>query len=224
MKTFDYARAWADVSVPAFQSLDESIRALLALVDAKAGALHQLPDTSMPWPNDGDELRAAFDRVPAPDLAFAAQVIYTMGHWHPNPKVLGVGPLANLIPQGSGAHWKFSHYADQALRARLGLNPSGRDSSLHSRGWSRAIHQGEIRICYSSKNMWTWIAAAPADEAGIERANQVLSDFSRATDDDAAYRVMEDYRLLATADAWPERWRPFVNIAERYMVDEKGAR
>lgn len=180
MKTFDYAAAWREVARPAYDTLPQNVRDLLTQVATEAGNLHQLPDTSMPWPddpqlgdkqNEGSDLRARFDTVPAEWLAYGARVIHACGHWFPS------GGDLNLPGRSVGAHWKFAHYADQSLRARLMAATS--PDKMRANG-PYQVHEGAIRICYSSPNAWQWHEVAPATAAGLARAEALYTELARA--------------------------------------------
>lgn len=167
MKTFDYAAAFRHDAAPAFRALPPQIIALYAQTAAAAAELNQAPDTSMPWPKDAGQLRAAFEAIDSATLANASRTIYNYGHWYPGTvKAEGQPPLI-------GTYWKFSHYADQVLRGRLGLAESG--DKNHGAGFGIAVHEGDIRIWYSSRDMWTWTEVAPATTEGAEKARAIIS-------------------------------------------------
>lgn len=229
---FDYAAAWREVARPAYDSLPQDIRDLLAQVAGEAASLSQLPDLSMPWPDDpqlgekrieGSDLRSRFDKVPAEWLAQAARVIYSCGHWFP------AGGDLDLPGREHGAHWKFSHYADQSLRARLIAATSA--DVMRSNGPFQ-VHEGAIRLCYSSHDMWTWAEVAPATLEGLTRAKALSLKLSQRLAtvpsrhvherDNAAYKYFEE---LKSRDLdWPASWKPFVQIGDRYMRDAQEIR
>lgn len=222
MKTFDYAAAWYRVAKPAYESLPQNVRDLLARVATECTETHQLPDCSMPWPDPAvSDLRAAFDKVPAEYLALGSRVIYSVGHWYPRSGSL------DLPGRQHGAHWKFSHYADQSLRDRLSLG-TGDYPGLTCR-----VHEGAIRLCYQSRDMWTWIEVAPATANGLAYTNKLRNDIastlpaegktSAARDkrDSAAYRAFEALRddHAGFKDTGSVCWEPLTDTA-RFMVEE----
>lgn len=253
MADFDYARAWREVAVPAYESLPANVRDLLLRVATETADLHQLPDCSMPWPTDST-LRDAFEKIPAEWLALGAHVINAMGHWYPGLPACTcghsahehtgkIGDYANScrmwycecnqyqkpgtwphVPgREAGAHWKFSHYADQSLRGRLGLVESG--DHRYGNGWHSAVHEGVLRLCYSSRNMWTWVEVCPAtvsmrDAAAstITRLRQAGSTIDRRCKhkiDSAVYTAVEKARK--TGGIWPsDTWQRFARIVEDY--------
>ncbi len=218
MKTFDYRRAWHEVAKPAYLILPADVRQLLADVTEQAKDLHQLPDCSMPWPEDSD-LRARFDRIPAEWLALAARAIYFVGHWRPADADLAE------IPR-NGETWKFAHYADQSLRERLGLPPRGSNGRYGSGCHSGVeIHQGTIRVYYSSPDCWLWDEVAPATQEGLRFAHARAADITQAITafttrretDNAAYARMET--IKTDRRAWDARWLTLIDT-EKYMVEE----
>ena len=225
MKTFDYEAAWHEVARPAYEALPQDVRDLLAQVAVEAAGLNQLPDLSMPWPDDpqmgergtpGSTLRVRFDAIPAETLAFAARVIYYVGHWYPT------GADLALPGRMAGAYWKFAHYADQSLRARLAAATSA--DAMRSNGPFQ-IHEGVIRLCYSSKDMWTWVEVAPATIAGLEYARKLRGRLSvkLAEDcDQVAYLFVESLRTPGGI-TWPAEWVALMNT-DHYMREEQGIR
>lgn len=219
MQTFDYAAAWWQVARPAYQSLPQNVRDLLARVAQEAGELRQLPDCSMPWPEESD-LRETFDKVPAEWLALAARVIHNVTHWYPRS-----GDLE--IPGWQvGAGWKFAHYADQSLRARLQIG------TVDYHGLSLRIHEGAIRLCYQSRDMWTWQGVAPATEGGKvyagglrERIAMALPPegqtiAARQARDTAAYEAFEALKGDRAGFAGGSPWWPLLMDTARFMVEE----
>jgi len=215
--TFDYRRAWHEVAKPAYESLPANLRDLLDYTAKATAGVHQSADLSMPWPDMDSEyrdLRERFDKTPAEWLSQAAAAIYFVGHWYPAD-----GDIA--IPgRQAGAHWKFSHYADQSLRARLGI------ATNDGFGVSLQIIEGSIRICYSSREMWTWHEVSPATEGGKTHALNLASELRGRTllsktsqeRDHVAWIFME--ALKDDRSGWlPGTWGARFDISA-YMVDE----
>lgn len=229
MKQFDYARAWAERAKPGYECLPASVQALFLLVAEEAGSLSQLPDCSMPWPEDR-LFRQAFIDIPAEVLAFAARTVHNLGHWKPGKADL---PTAELSAIGRGAHWKFSHYADQVLREKLGLPARGDGGRT---GVSFAIHEGAIRVCYASRNSWCWEEVAPATARGMVTAGlvaaRIRASYADVTGlphsvkyqgacDSAAYRAFEALRAHP-AEPWPADWQRWTLVGgqiEAYMAE-----
>ena len=228
MTTFDYVTAWREVAKPAYEALPQNVRDLLGRVTVECGDLSQLADLSMPWPTGelapagAESLREAFDKIPAEVLALAAHVIYATGHWHPSG--------ARLVP-ADGSTWKFAQYADQSLRARLGLPERG-DNGRDTATIQIKVIDGAIRLCYSSRDMWTWARVAPATAEGLKRVREAadalrlalngLKNTSRVHHaDNAAYTFFESLKQQSEfqLSGWPG-WEAIVNTA-RFMCTEE---
>lgn len=192
MSEFDYKRAWAELAKPAYLALPQYTKTVLEAVANICHDMHQQDNLSMQWTAP---LRDYFGKINTPDLALASRVIYVTGHWFPT------GGDLDLPGRNHGAHWKFSNYADQALRSRLGV--AGETPFQ--------IHEGVIRLCYSSRDMWTWTEVAPATEEGLERAKELCSEFghfasnskTREQRDHAAWQF---HNALKTRIQWPSGW------------------
>lgn len=214
MNTFDYESAWLEVAAPAYKALPDSIHRLVDLVAVRCADLHQLSDCSMPWPDDdnagADSLQRAFEDVSADVLAYAAQVVHNFGHWWPR----SIAGDYSLPGREQGSHWKFAHYADQTLRAKLGLPARG--SNGHERGYGYAVHEGVIRLTYADSHSWNWIEIAPATPEGYEKAREVAGRFT-TKDDSARWQAFEEYK---TVQEWPTpEWAAIADLTP-YMVDD----
>ena len=163
MAEFDYARAWKTLAEPQFLSLPASVIEVLYQVVADCEGLSQGSDLRMIWPGDGahplenpggNYLWEAFKAIPTATLAHASRVIWSMGHWEP----LGVTGIPG------GAHWKFSNYADQVLRDRLGLPQITEDK----KGIGYEIHEGMIRLTFS-RGCWIWKEVGLATRGSLEQ-------------------------------------------------------
>ncbi len=211
--TFDYEKAWLDLMLPAYKELPAQIHVLLENVAIDCAELGQLRDCSMPWPDDGGKLREQFNRVSDDVLSLASHVVYFYGHWKPGASVAGDAPA---IPGANhGASWKFSHYADQILRPRFGLPENGNNPDTRIQ---YKIIEGAIRVCYSSRDSWTWHEVAPATKAGMEIAEKAANKIRRAVDaapmkyrESAAYAAMEAIKTM-------EPWERF--STKGYIVEE----
>jgi len=196
MKSFDYEKAWQDLSLPAFKQLPNAVLCLAEEVGIVADELSQDRQCCMIWPDDGGKLREMFERLDSVTLSRASLVLYNYNHWRPSA---GIAENAPVMKCG----WKFSNYADQVLRARFFI---GLDSKATV---SFQIHEGTIRVCYSSSEMWIWHEVAPATDAGLQLANAIALKLRQKIDaisrregrDTAAYKFME--KLKKTA-AWPD--------------------
>lgn len=141
---FDYKRAFTEVAEPAFNALPQDIRDLGKRIESDFGDVHQDRNTHMPWPIDSD-LRERFNEIPVEILAWASRAMHFYGHWGTGWKV----------PTSNGWYWKFSLWADQTLRRKIGLpefpRPREKDPVL-----SVQVHEGFLRLCHSTPGVWEW--------------------------------------------------------------------
>lgn len=169
MPDFDYRAAWDEVARPAFLSLPANIRALYDRVCEEAKDCNQKPDCQLAWPtikesieHISDSLFSAFVNLDAEWLAQAAQVIYYFGHWAPGH--------TKISQKGNGGYWRFSNYADQVLRSKLGAQVS-REGPI--RGYGFTVHNGLLRLCYSGPDIWTGIELGLATQTTVDRAKSI---------------------------------------------------
>lgn len=213
VKEFDYITAWHQAAKPMYDGQPQAVKDLVARTAEVAADLGQLSDCSMPWPND-TAFRQAFRGIDSETLSLASCVVQSAEHWKPSDQPA-------LFPPGIG--WKFSHYADQELRARLGLPERGANG--RERGLGLAIHEGKIRVTWASKDSWMWEEVAPATASGREYASAILSRFStllqacsegpRDAKDQIMFHAFNEERQ--DRSGWPVEWLPFVD--HRFMVE-----
>lgn len=207
MKTFDYEQAWIELALPAYKKLSTQVIALLESVGVAAADLHQLSDCSMPWPKDGGKLRKLFDAVSTDDLSMASMVVYYYGDWRPRK----IAERLNA-PEVPGVSWKFSHYADQVLRERLHI--SHRDGGMRV---GLLIHEGRIRIFYSSRDCWTWEEIAMANDEGLVEGHKLCTKLRAKLggrpieSDNIAHKFIEELRSGNPKGDWDTK---------RFMVEE----
>ena len=220
MKQFDYRRAWFELAGPLYDRLPDHVRALLARVAETSVALVQRDDYTMAWPDDAGALRAAFAALPSDLLAGSARVVYYVGHWQPSG---ADAESARQVPgPSSGATWKYSDYADQVLRDRLGVRARGPGTGAHLE-----IHEGVLRVCYSARDLWTWAEVAPATEDGrtfaehaaesVQLAAREAFERGRRRSHRRAAAAIE--RLRADRSGFPGEWSALMDT-ERYHVEE----
>lgn len=147
MSDFNFYKAWVEAAQPAYEALPGAIHHLVERVHVECAELVQQHDLTMPWPESTPEaakaertLREAFDAIIPAVLAQAAYVVYFYGHW-------GGGWTASDQSRqytNSGTYWKFAHYADQALRGKLGFDEGCKRSYRPGIGWF--VQEGMLHI------------------------------------------------------------------------------
>ena len=139
---FDYRAACIEVALPIARALPESVLSIYReLRDApEFDKLAQSSNLEVPMP---ESLAPRFQLIPNEVLSLAACAIYHAGHWGGASQSIDEGK-----PDKRGAHWKFSHLADQVLRERLGL---GSHSARKGNGYHYAVLEGTLRVCAQSR-------------------------------------------------------------------------
>lgn len=223
MKEFNYKRAWREAAQPLFEELPEQVLRLFDRV--KIEGLNQGQDLNCIWPERTDEdrwlaiylsndwsgsLQEAFAEIDSETLAHAAAVIPDYGHWHSNND------------DQTGAYWKFSNYADQTLRTRLGVS-----NGTEGNGVSIRILEGMIRVGFSSKWSWPFEEVAPATEENLNLIRRRLAtlpaiDRRRTPWDAASDRAMAKAKQIRD-ELVPKNGSPFSNLVragEIYMEEK----
>lgn len=153
MQSFDHEAAWTELAKPAFDALPPEVHALIEATKRDAADLAQLKDLTMPWPET--DLKSRYEALPDETLARAARIVNCYGHW--------AFTNEGRTVQAHGTHWKFSHYADQVLRERLGIQ-RGKEPN----GISLRIHEGMLRVCVKTPSSWTWKDIGLATRANVD--------------------------------------------------------
>ncbi len=196
-KSFDYLRAWHDLAYPAYEALDDEVRKLAEATCIFAADLSQTSDLTMPWPDAETKLTFTVmaDEQPTA-LAKAARVVYFTGHWFSRPilkshfEPCGPGQWELIVPKkpmfamvgellSGGGSWKFSHYADQALRERLGIKKHSKFAPNNQAHFE--VIEGMLRLCLSYKGRvcgegWTWNEVGLATPARLAHVRKIIAD------------------------------------------------
>lgn len=181
MKKFNYIKAWEQLANPAFKALPQNMRDLFAETYRVAQDLQQDSNLDMvyPDPNIEPEFRKSFDEIPAEVLAQASRTIYCWGHWGP------------VFSNYAGIYWKFSRYADQSLRQRIGDMPKIRNISFE-------IDEGCLRLCAESNTFWTWGEICLATSNNYEKVKTIVEKYIEDTEGSkqAGYVDYDSFNLL----------------------------
>lgn len=207
MKTFDYVAAWNEAAYPAFLKLSPAAVNVLEVVKAEAKDRHQNSALDMDWT---PEIRAAFEAMTDSELATSSRAVYFAGHWHP-------GKANSHVPR-DGSTWKFSLFCDQLLSERLGLVRNRTGST--GNGTSYAIHQGALRVQWSTPDSWQW------EEIGYASAElfKALQESETRPVINAKHHSRREWdewadRMTAWADSVKTTTTPLFD-AERFMVSD----
>lgn len=191
---FDYVSAFMELCRNGWKVLPADLRDLVMDTAVIADGLQQKRDLDMEWPDIAEhpEFRHRFENLPAEELARAARVVYFFGHWfsHPilkcntlvddNKSPLEISEpwwsqLGRLLQLGGG-YWKFSHYGDEILRRKAGLKkrPEYKGRTCHFE-----VHEGMLRLCYSSRDCWTSQEVGLATPSTLERCRKTIEKHVR---------------------------------------------
>lgn len=156
---FDFALAWDKLALPCYRLLPEAVHALIIETGAVAADCQQDATLDTVWPEGetGEQLRKKYSALSSDVLAVTARVIHSFGHWMPGRStVVADDELIALRTaiQRTGTYWKIANYCDQILRARCTPPISRRRSEPN--GVSYAVHEGFLRVQFSSRDGWTW--------------------------------------------------------------------
>lgn len=179
---FDYITAWEELANPAVVALDKSFFELYEHVCREAAELSQDANCDMSWPTESD-LRSKFEKFAEVDscaLGLAACALYYWGHWSSE----------GHSDVGNGGTWKFANYADQVLRAHLGVN---RDVQS---GLGFTVHEGKLRVGLSWLGGWTWEELGAPSQLCLDIAKMCFENpppFYRGRSSRAAPSAFDDY-------------------------------
>lgn len=136
---FDYEAAWDKLIQPAMEAIKNNDPGILVLMEDIGGhhadVVQDQRTLDLPWP---DGLKARFEEVPTMTLAFSSFIVHNYGHWG----------YKGEAAAWKDATWKFSNWADQILRERLGIvKESARDRGT---GYSLEVQFGLLELRYKS--------------------------------------------------------------------------
>lgn len=210
-RRFDYERAWAELALPGFESLTLDVLGILAVVRTEAKTLSQGSSLDMPWPED-DRVRPAlkplFVGVEDVELAKAARIVYSFGHWAPGREIslqnlktrafdrtLREKLDAAMAMQKDGVYWKFSNYVDQVLSERLGLK---RERRLVPKGVTFSVMEGALRASWSHEVGFQhvdigWASQAMWKSVQNERQPNLSYNSIHPEQVNKAYQAWDDY-------------------------------
>lgn len=215
MKQFNYKKAFDEAAFPAYEALSPYVKNVFEEVINQASDLSQSKDLSMPWPKT--PLMELFGGLNDFDVAVASKVIYSAGHWAYAEFDLAFEAggsayqLRNKL-QNHGSYWKFSNYADQILRERLGVEYRPNYNRDNLRNFE--IHVGMIRICVQTPDSWNWIDLALATRENME----MLRDVSFPSHTDFPNRNV----YSVTNNGWEKYSTAVIDVAKMYVEKHTG--
>lgn len=188
---FDYVTAFMELCRSGWAALPADVRQLAEDTVEIADGLQQKGGSGdMEWPDVAvhPEFYHRFENIPAEILCRAARVVYFFGHWFSRP-ILRCDTLVDeygkplergepwwsqlgRVFQAGGGHWKFALYADAVLRRKCGLE---KRPEYRGRTCRFEVHEGMLRLCYSSRDCWMWQEVGLATQSTLERCRKAIS-------------------------------------------------
>ncbi|MCK5504231.1 MAG: hypothetical protein KAJ10_03670 [Thermodesulfovibrionia bacterium] len=126
-----------------------------------------------------DKIRIIFDKLTTKEIAELSRASYFVGHWHPSL-------LPRLFDTTKGESWKVTNCADQILRERL--------EAPHN----IEIHDGKLRVTFSSRHCWLWEEFGLATESNLEIFKTCKLPFGESTLNKSADKLKN-----TASDLWP---------------------
>ena len=238
MKTFDYVTAWGELAFPSWCSLPREARELAMAAAEACKDHHQDATLRQTWPNDGGDLRRAFEAYGGEDLeplALLALVSNYVGHWKPGfadlRQVADPATVALMLPKfytESGSHWKVVHLCDQVISETLNRGQSRWNRYGETPQRLTQVHEGVWRICTTTLDSWMWEEVLPASRSMLAALDSfpwpvqpTIGNKKRADWDDWTDRV-KAASLRLIEKHWPSTgpWLPWKPTVDRFMVDD----
>lgn len=177
MSNFNYPKAYCVLAVPAFARLNAKQKNAHSKLIPLVGELQQDRALSIPISPAIIEILNALSCV---ELAEMSRASYFVGHWYP-------GHLPKIFPNSRGESWKIANCCDQILRQRL--------KPPHN----VEIHDGKLRVIFSSHRCWVWEEFGLATEKNLEIFKKSNLPFGEDTLHDSVKQV-----AVMCGDLWPD--------------------
>ena len=170
---FNYQKAYCTQAVPAYQALSTTQIEVHNKLSVLVADLQQGIDLAIPL---NDDITAELAKLTTDEIAELARTSYFLGHWQPG-----------LLPTLIQSSWKVSNCCDQVLRQRL--NPPRKIE----------IHEGKLRVTFSSRDFWLWEEFGLATDKNIELFKTCGLPFGEETLHDSAKQLAS-----LCGDLWPD--------------------
>ena len=130
---FNYQKAYFTLALPAFNNLNKRQKQAHKKIMELTKDLTQARDLNIPL---NAEMEDILNGLTCLEVAEISNASYFIGNWKPS--------LTESIFSSEETPWKVSNVCDQILRKRL-IFPH-----------NVQIHEGKLRVTFSSKYCWTW--------------------------------------------------------------------
>lgn len=189
MTEFDFKKAWKETILPKWEDMDYSLKlAIFQASEIVKERPQRKKDLNIEYTPD---LKKLFENFKIDALAESSHIVYFLGHWFPYEIPLDefskAYNLGNLLTHST---WKVSNILDQILAERLGIE-NRPEKHPSCQFFYNGVHQGKLRVAYSSLKLWTWVEVCWATHLPslpctpiIEReAEDLLNGWSRRLND-----------------------------------------
>lgn len=177
MTNFNYQKAYCVLALPAFENFNYNQTNAHSKLLPLIGERNQREDLNIPMTQ---AIESILNELSTQKLAELSRASYFVGHWYPSllPK-----PFENK----RGESWKVANCCDQILRKRLKTPHNTR------------IHEGKLRVTFSSKDCWLWEEFGLATEKNLELFEKCQLGFGNNT-------LKKSAKILAEqcGDLWPD--------------------
>lgn len=174
---FNYQKAYCTQALPAFNNLNSKQKTAFNELHKIVGDRQQDRSLNIPTCEKTDVILKDLSCLEIAELSRAS---YFVGHWHPS---LIEMPFDNKC----GESWKVANVCDQELRSRL--------LPCHT----LEIHEGVLRVTFSSKHCWLWEELGLATEKNIKIFNECGLPFGENSFHKSAKSLSSIY-----GDKWPD--------------------
>lgn len=146
---FDYISAWHAIAFPKYLQLPREFR------EARVKAIELLKDEKQKSDTLDipllPEVVSLFEGFDSEILSRASYLVYFLGHWFPARDC-----PEELRTFGEEGSWKVSNVLDQMLHKRLELPRNRKGKNPHAQFFVNGVHEGRIRVAFSTNGLWTW--------------------------------------------------------------------
>jgi len=204
MNDFNYEKAWFVLAKPTFLNLNTAQLNAHSKVRALIGELNQ--DTGLNIPLT-PAIESILDELQTKELAELSNCSMFVGHWQP-------GKVESLFDNQRGESWKVTNVCDQILRKRL-YGESGKHRT--------EIHDGKLRVTFSSRECWLWDEFALATKENLQIFKDCGLPFGEDTLQESASKLKAQINdLWGDVDTFPDNkdYKNFLENKKKWELEK----